>query len=229
MHDGLLVLALVGGLRRGPRGVPLARRARASTDLRARPAARRRGRVAAGVGRVGFAVAAGAVAVTGFALLLAVPLLAPRLEAALGLWSARSRATGRHGRASCSTGSRRRCSPPSGSWADPRSPRRRRCSRWRWETASAGWSAGSGGGTATGCPGRRRRAWRARWWWRCSRRSGRRWRPFCSACRSRWRRVLGAGLAAALAEAVAPRATDNVLVPLAVWLVAGGLESGGAP
>lgn len=42
-------------------------------------------------------------------------------------------------------------------------------------------------------------------------------------------RVLGAGLAAALAEGVAPRAMDNVLVPLAVWLVAGGLESGGPP
>ncbi|MGZ6071815.1 MAG: hypothetical protein ACXWK8_11405, partial [Myxococcaceae bacterium] len=42
-------------------------------------------------------------------------------------------------------------------------------------------------------------------------------------------RVLGAGVAAALAEAIAPRATDNVLVPLAVWLVAGGLESGGPP
>ena len=42
-------------------------------------------------------------------------------------------------------------------------------------------------------------------------------------------RVLGAGVAAAMAEAVAPRATDNVLVPLAVWLVAGGLESSGPP
>jgi dolichol kinase len=42
-------------------------------------------------------------------------------------------------------------------------------------------------------------------------------------------RLLGAGVAAALAEAVAPRATDNVLVPLVVWLVAGGLESGGPP
>lgn len=42
-------------------------------------------------------------------------------------------------------------------------------------------------------------------------------------------RVLGAGLAAALAEAMAPRATDNLLVPLVVWLVAGGLESGGSP
>ena len=42
-------------------------------------------------------------------------------------------------------------------------------------------------------------------------------------------RVLGAGLAAAVAEALAPRATDNVLVPLAVWLVVGGLESAGAP
>jgi dolichol kinase len=41
--------------------------------------------------------------------------------------------------------------------------------------------------------------------------------------------VLGAGLAAAVAEAVAPRATDNLLVPLAVWLVAWGLESGWAP
>ncbi|RPH66649.1 MAG: hypothetical protein EHM78_23140 [Myxococcaceae bacterium] len=43
------------------------------------------------------------------------------------------------------------------------------------------------------------------------------------------RLLISAGLAAAAAEAVAPRATDNVLVPLAVWLVAGGLESGGAP
>jgi dolichol kinase len=42
-------------------------------------------------------------------------------------------------------------------------------------------------------------------------------------------RVVAAGLAAAVAEAVAPRATDNVLVPLAVWLVTGGLESGGGP
>ena len=42
-------------------------------------------------------------------------------------------------------------------------------------------------------------------------------------------RLVGAGVAAAIVEAVAPRATDNVLVPLAVWLVAGGLESGGAP
>jgi phytol kinase len=42
-------------------------------------------------------------------------------------------------------------------------------------------------------------------------------------------RALAAGLAAALAEALAPRATDNVLVPLAVWLVTRGLESGGAP
>ena len=42
-------------------------------------------------------------------------------------------------------------------------------------------------------------------------------------------RVLGAGLAAALAESVAPRATDNLLVPLAVWLVTGGLESAGGP
>ena len=41
-------------------------------------------------------------------------------------------------------------------------------------------------------------------------------------------RMLGAGLAAAVAEAVAPRATDNVLVPLAVWVAAGGLESAGA-
>jgi len=44
-----------------------------------------------------------------------------------------------------------------------------------------------------------------------------------------WMRVLGAGVAAALAEAVAPRATDNVLVPLAVWLATGGLESVGLP
>ena len=42
-------------------------------------------------------------------------------------------------------------------------------------------------------------------------------------------RVFVAGLAAALAEALAPRATDNLLVPLAVWLVTGGLESGGGP
>ena len=42
-------------------------------------------------------------------------------------------------------------------------------------------------------------------------------------------RVLGAGLAAAVAESVAPRATDNLLVPLAVWLITGGLETGGAP
>ena len=42
-------------------------------------------------------------------------------------------------------------------------------------------------------------------------------------------RVLGAGAAAALAEALAPRATDNLLVPLAVWLVTGGLESAGGP
>jgi len=42
-------------------------------------------------------------------------------------------------------------------------------------------------------------------------------------------RVLGAGVAAAVAEAAAPRATDNVLVPLAVWLVTGGLESGWGP
>ena len=41
--------------------------------------------------------------------------------------------------------------------------------------------------------------------------------------------LLATGLAAAVAEAMAPRATDNVLVPLAVWLVAWGLESGGAP
>ena len=42
-------------------------------------------------------------------------------------------------------------------------------------------------------------------------------------------RVLAAGLAAAVAEALAPRATDNLLVPLAVWLATGGLESAGAP
>jgi phytol kinase len=42
-------------------------------------------------------------------------------------------------------------------------------------------------------------------------------------------RVLGAGVVAAVAESVAPRATDNVLVPLAVWLVTGGLETGGGP
>ena len=42
-------------------------------------------------------------------------------------------------------------------------------------------------------------------------------------------RVLLAGLVAAVAEALAPRATDNVLVPLAVWLVTGGLERAGAP
>jgi dolichol kinase len=42
-------------------------------------------------------------------------------------------------------------------------------------------------------------------------------------------RVLGAGLAAAVAEALAPRATDNLLVPVAVWLVTGGLESVGRP
>jgi len=42
-------------------------------------------------------------------------------------------------------------------------------------------------------------------------------------------RVLVAALAAALAEALAPRATDNLLVPLAVWLVTGGLETGGGP
>jgi dolichol kinase len=42
-------------------------------------------------------------------------------------------------------------------------------------------------------------------------------------------RVLVAGLAAAVAEALAPRATDNLLVPLAVWLVTGGLETGGGP
>jgi hypothetical protein len=41
--------------------------------------------------------------------------------------------------------------------------------------------------------------------------------------------VLAAGLAAAVAEALAPRATDNLLVPLAVWLATGGLESAGAP
>ena len=44
-----------------------------------------------------------------------------------------------------------------------------------------------------------------------------------------WGRVVGAGLAAALAESVAPRATDNLLVPLAVWLVTGGLETAGGP
>lgn len=44
-----------------------------------------------------------------------------------------------------------------------------------------------------------------------------------------WARVAAACVAAAVAEAVAPRATDNLLVPLAVWLVAGGLESGGGP
>ena len=42
-------------------------------------------------------------------------------------------------------------------------------------------------------------------------------------------RALGAGLAAAVAESLAPRATDNVLVPLALWLAVGGLESAGAP
>ncbi len=42
-------------------------------------------------------------------------------------------------------------------------------------------------------------------------------------------RVLGAAAAAAMAEALAPRATDNLLVPLAVWLVTGGLESAGGP
>ena len=42
-------------------------------------------------------------------------------------------------------------------------------------------------------------------------------------------RVLGAGAAAAVAEALAPRATDNLGVPLAVWLVTGGLESAGGP
>jgi dolichol kinase len=42
-------------------------------------------------------------------------------------------------------------------------------------------------------------------------------------------RLVGAGLAAAVAESVAPRATDNLLVPLAVWLALGGLESAGAP
>jgi len=42
-------------------------------------------------------------------------------------------------------------------------------------------------------------------------------------------RLVGAGLAAAVAESVAPRATDNLLVPLAVWLAVGGLESAGAP
>jgi len=41
--------------------------------------------------------------------------------------------------------------------------------------------------------------------------------------------VLVAGLAAAVAEGLAPRATDNLLVPLAVWLVTGGLERGGGP
>jgi dolichol kinase len=41
--------------------------------------------------------------------------------------------------------------------------------------------------------------------------------------------LVGTGLAAAAAEAVAPRATDNLLVPLAVWMVARGLESGGSP
>lgn len=42
-------------------------------------------------------------------------------------------------------------------------------------------------------------------------------------------RVIGAGIAGAAVEALAPRATDNVLVPLVVWLVAGGLESSGPP
>jgi len=42
-------------------------------------------------------------------------------------------------------------------------------------------------------------------------------------------RVFAAGLAAAVAEALAPRATDNLLVPLAVWLVTGGLETSGGP
>src|SRR5262249_23294196 len=42
-------------------------------------------------------------------------------------------------------------------------------------------------------------------------------------------RLLAAGLAAAVAEALAPRATDNLLVPLAVWLVTGGLETAGGP
>src|SRR5262249_51460973 len=42
-------------------------------------------------------------------------------------------------------------------------------------------------------------------------------------------RLVAAGLAAAVAESVAPRATDNLLVPVAVWLVAGGLETGGGP
>jgi dolichol kinase len=42
-------------------------------------------------------------------------------------------------------------------------------------------------------------------------------------------RLVGAGVAAAIAESVAPRATDNLGVPLAVWLVVGGLESAGAP
>ena len=42
-------------------------------------------------------------------------------------------------------------------------------------------------------------------------------------------RVLAAGAAAAFAEALAPRATDNLGVPLAVWLATGGLESAGGP
>jgi dolichol kinase len=42
-------------------------------------------------------------------------------------------------------------------------------------------------------------------------------------------RLVGAGAAAAIAESVAPRATDNLLVPVAVWLATGGLESAGAP
>ncbi len=168
------------------------------------------------------------VATTGFVLLIAVPLLARRFAAAGKLERAVS------GEGEAWTGLVLYAFSAAvftavGLLGHAPFPPRRRCSRWRSATGSAVSSGGCGDATGSASPGRRRRASRARRWWPPSRRSGRRWPDFSTVCRSR--RAGSSERASRLRwrKRVAPRATDNVLVPLAVWLVAGGLESGGPP
>src|SRR5262249_37483563 len=110
-----------------------------------------------------------------------------------------------------------------------RSRRRRASSRSRSVTASAAWWAGGGGLIGSGGRGRRRRTSEASWGGGGVGPAGGGPADGLFGAPLPPGGVLGAGVAAAVAEAIAPRATDNLLVPLAVWLVSGGLESSTPP
>ena len=166
------------------------------------------------------------VALTGFGLLLAVPMLGRRVAAARAL----ERAVSGEGEAwsglvlygLSAAGVHRGGVPRQRSV--PRGGGPARAGAGRRDRRPGG--PARGGSTVTACRGRRRRASKGRWCVALLAAVGTAMAALLFGVPLSRGRVLGAGLAAAVAEAVAPRATDNLLVPLAVWLVAGGLESG---